>query len=609
MDADLVEREPMPVSDPSGPDDASLLRGFAERGDRKALELLFQRHADTAFRFALRLSGNAADAEDAVQSAFLQVFRTAGTYQGESAVKSWILGFVMNACRNKAREEGRRKARQERAAGERETLVSAAPDEPESREHVRRAVQDLPEHYRAPLWLHYAEGLSSGEVADVLHLPEDTVRKQLSRGIDRLRVTLAPFGAALSLAAILPTLAVETAPSTLTASLAGMAAGASPVAAAVKAGAIAKFTALGVAAMTVLSTVTILWWGESRTDLRPPDFAEIDRQVREWQPSPEERRFDQIGWTRDLREALRLSKESGRPMLLLSQSGRVNLGRTDGGSQGLRAGGLADPRVIGLLNGHFVPVYVSNVDYGDGGSADPGEKSELRRIWQEAHDAGMPVGMDWLFLLDPATGRVTDTLELCKATREKFAAWLEGHRRTPPGDPLVGPAPQSLPPPAGPDDVVLHLTARYLDGQERVEQSRAVYHEFPAEDWIVLGPGEWKGLLSPGEVEPALARRLFAAFHPLDMSVGSLPDGRNRYQETVLRVTFVSRSFARIEGRLRMDRSFTQITPSEPHPVLANVRGYLEIDADRRRIRSIQMITAGATYGTHHFGVAVRSVR
>jgi hypothetical protein len=360
--------------------------------------------------------------------------------------------------------------------------------------------------------------------------------------------------------------------------------------------------------MTIVCTGTLLWWGEQKHDPRPPDFAEIDRRVREWQPSPEERRFDRIGWARDIGEALRLSKASGRPTILLSQSGRVNLGRTDGGSQGLRAGGLADPRVIDLLNGHFVPVYVSNVDYGDDGSARSGEKKELRRIWQEAHDAGMPVGMDWLFMLDPASGRVTDAMGLCKATREIFAAWLEGGRRTPPGEALVPPAPQSSPPRAGSDDLVLHITARYLDGKGRVEKLRAIYHEFPAEDWLILGPGEWKGLLSPGEVNPALARRLFAPFHPLDMSVGHDPDGRNRYDQAALQVTFVSRSFARIEGRLRMARAFTQVTPSEPRPVLATIRGYLEIDADHASIRSLRMITEDATYGNESFGVAVRSV-
>src|SRR5262249_9348089 len=157
-------------------------------------------------------------------------------------------------------------------------------------------------------------------------------------------------------------IAVETAPPTLSASLAGIASGTAPAAVA-KAGAVTKIAAFGAAAMTIASTVTILWWGEVHNDRRPPDFADIDQRVREWQPAPDERRFDQIGWARDLAEARRLSKISGRPIVLLTHSGRVNIGRSDGGSQGLRAGPLADPRNVELLNGHFVPVYVSYVDY------------------------------------------------------------------------------------------------------------------------------------------------------------------------------------------------------------------------------------------------------
>src|SRR5262245_25716850 len=93
--------------------DLELLRDFAERGDRAAIGILFSRHADPAYRFALRLCGRAADAEDALQTAFLEVFRHAANFRGDSSVKTWILGFVLNACQSKAREETRRRNRQE----------------------------------------------------------------------------------------------------------------------------------------------------------------------------------------------------------------------------------------------------------------------------------------------------------------------------------------------------------------------------------------------------------------------------------------------------------------------------------------------------------------
>ena len=156
--------------------DDALLRGFVERGDRAALGALFSRHADTAYRFALRLCKSAADAEDILQAAFLEVFRRAANYRGGSSVKTWILGFVLNASRGRAREESRRRARQERAATREE---AAAMVDPEIAGVVRRALDELPELYRAPVWLHYGEGLTTAEVASVLDLPAETVRKHL----------------------------------------------------------------------------------------------------------------------------------------------------------------------------------------------------------------------------------------------------------------------------------------------------------------------------------------------------------------------------------------------------------------------------------------------
>ena len=59
----------------------------------------------------------------------------------------------------------------------------------------------------------------------------------------------------------------------------------------------------------------------------PPDFAAIDQRVQQLQPSPEVRRFDEIGWARDIRDGLRLAKESGRPLFLFTHDGRMNIGR------------------------------------------------------------------------------------------------------------------------------------------------------------------------------------------------------------------------------------------------------------------------------------------
>src|SRR6185295_11791591 len=127
-----VEKVNADLARTSGDEDLALLRGFAERGDRAALGALFSRHADVAYRFALRLCRRPADAEDILQTAFLDVFRHASTFRGNSSVQTWILGFVLNASRNKIREDSRRKARQERAAAARETPTADLLLDPET---------------------------------------------------------------------------------------------------------------------------------------------------------------------------------------------------------------------------------------------------------------------------------------------------------------------------------------------------------------------------------------------------------------------------------------------------------------------------------------------
>ena len=232
-------------------EDIELLRRYVEGGDRRAMGELFSRHADGAYRLALRVSRHGADAEDAVQAAFIEVLRHAAKFRGESSVRSWIFGFVVNACRHKAREEGRRAAREQKAS-----RPEAAPDGGDIPSTVRQAVRTLPEHYRLPVWLYYCEGLSSVEVAETLGLSENTVRSQLSRGVEELKMSLAGASAGAVLA-MLPTAAVETAPAALTASLGSLAGAGVPAAA----GFAAKACAAAAALAAVAGTALALWGG------------------------------------------------------------------------------------------------------------------------------------------------------------------------------------------------------------------------------------------------------------------------------------------------------------------------------------------------------------
>src|SRR5437588_6641721 len=89
-------------------DDELLVRHQA--GDRSALEELFRRHRQPAYRVAYRLLGNEADALDAVQEGFVKVLTHLPDFEGRSSFKTWLLRVVSNAALDLGRQRGRRAA-------------------------------------------------------------------------------------------------------------------------------------------------------------------------------------------------------------------------------------------------------------------------------------------------------------------------------------------------------------------------------------------------------------------------------------------------------------------------------------------------------------------
>src|SRR5262249_54356330 len=131
----------------------------------------------------------------------------------------------------------------------------------------------------------------------------------------------------------------------------------------------------------------------------------------------------------------------------------------------MRASSLSDAKVIALLNRYFVPVYASNEDDVNGGSAPALEKLEYQRILFEAGKAGLSTGSVYVYLLTP-DGHPLDSLHVAEACKpDELRPRLEQavkKLRTSPGAPLVKAIAQSKPPPHEADSLVLHLIARVV---------------------------------------------------------------------------------------------------------------------------------------------------
>lgn len=165
---------------------------------RRRFELLALPHLDAAYNLARWLAGNAADAEDVLQDAYLRAFRYFDAFRGPD-VRVWLLSIVRNSFLTWAKTN--RSARLVFGNGDRaehpapeETLWSERPDDPESillrsadAGLLTRLVEGLPAEYREVLLLREIEELSYRDIAAVVGTPIGTVMSRLARGRSLLR--------------------------------------------------------------------------------------------------------------------------------------------------------------------------------------------------------------------------------------------------------------------------------------------------------------------------------------------------------------------------------------------------------------------------------------
>jgi RNA polymerase sigma factor (sigma-70 family) len=177
-------------------DDQHLLER-ARRGDAGAYEELVRRHQSVAFRTALVLAGNAADAEEAAQDGFVKAWAALPRFRAGAPFRPWLLAIVANEARTRRRAAGRREAWTARAATSEprpaeEDQVLANVLVRERAAELQAALAALDERDRTVLALRYLLDLSERDMAAVLGCRAGTVKSRLSRALDRMREEVAP---------------------------------------------------------------------------------------------------------------------------------------------------------------------------------------------------------------------------------------------------------------------------------------------------------------------------------------------------------------------------------------------------------------------------------
>ena len=167
------------VANPATPDE--VLIGRIADGDRLAMQVLFARHHVRVYRFALRLVRNEATAEDLISEVFLDVWRQAGKFEGRSAVSTWLLAIA----RFKALSTLRRKPEQELDEEAAEAIEDTsdnpevALEKKEKGETLRKCMEALSAEHREIIDLVYYHDKSVEEVAEIVGIPEATVKTRM----------------------------------------------------------------------------------------------------------------------------------------------------------------------------------------------------------------------------------------------------------------------------------------------------------------------------------------------------------------------------------------------------------------------------------------------
>jgi len=162
----------------------------ARRGDASAYDDLVRAHQQVAFRTALLICGDAADAEEAAQDGFVKAHRALGRFRTGDPVRPWLLTIVANEARNRRRAAGRRAAATVRLAA----VGAPAGPSPEGallaqerRETLLAALGTLRGEDRLVIGCRYLLELSETETAAALGVRPGTVKSRLSRALGRLR--------------------------------------------------------------------------------------------------------------------------------------------------------------------------------------------------------------------------------------------------------------------------------------------------------------------------------------------------------------------------------------------------------------------------------------
>jgi len=159
-------------------------------GDQDAFACLVEAYQTAVYNLAYRMLGNAVEAEDAAQEAFLKAYTRLNTYDSERKFSSWLLAIASHHCIDRLRQRRLGWLSSDELPPWRWLSSGSRPEEvvirSQERDEVHRLLDQLPPHYRAAVILRYWHDLSYQEIAEAMEITESAVKSTLYRARQKL---------------------------------------------------------------------------------------------------------------------------------------------------------------------------------------------------------------------------------------------------------------------------------------------------------------------------------------------------------------------------------------------------------------------------------------
>jgi RNA polymerase sigma-70 factor, ECF subfamily len=183
---------------PHNPDNYSVSEAvrLAQEGDAAAFEFIYRLHCRRVYALCLRMVKDPSEAEDLTQEAFMQVFRKIHTFRGEAAFSSWLHRLTANIVLVRLRRKKLSSTSLDQlfAGDDGDDRPYNEPGVPDlrmtglfDRSNLQRAVNQLPEGYKATFLLHDVQGYEHNQIARILGCSVETCKSQLHRARKRIR--------------------------------------------------------------------------------------------------------------------------------------------------------------------------------------------------------------------------------------------------------------------------------------------------------------------------------------------------------------------------------------------------------------------------------------